>query len=128
MTEANTTYKPWGKYTSLFQHNAGNVDPEYPYNLTQAKMICVKQGEALSLQKHQKRCEHWIIVRGTAKITLDNKQAKYGVNSHVYIPQGKIHRLENVGSDPLILIEVQLGSSISEDDIVRLDDKYGRKK
>ena len=83
-------------------------------------------GGKLSLQMHQHRSEHWVVVKGTAKVLNDDKELILKINESTYIPAGHKHRLENVGSDQLILIEVQTGPYLGEDDIVRFEDVYGR--
>ena len=88
--------------------------------------LFVKPGQRLSLQKHHHRSEHWVVVRGTAEIQIDDKTMALGENESVYIPQGAIHRLFNPGKILLELIEVQTGSYLGEDDIIRLDDEFGR--
>ncbi|MFW1811948.1 mannose-1-phosphate guanylyltransferase/mannose-6-phosphate isomerase [Acinetobacter ursingii] len=109
--------RPWGCYDSI--DNGNNF---------QVKKIVVNPGGVLSLQMHHHRAEHWIIVKGTAKITKDKKTFLLHENQSVYIPLGIQHRLENPGKLPLELIEVQSGSYLGEDDIVRFDDVYGRKE
>jgi mannose-1-phosphate guanylyltransferase/mannose-6-phosphate isomerase len=109
-------YRPWGYYESLDQGERFQV-----------KRILVKPGEALSLQHHHHRSEHWIVVRGTAQVTRGEEQFLLSENQSTYIPLGVTHRLENPGSIPLELIEVQSGSYLGEDDIVRLEDRYQRK-
>ncbi|WP_337878957.1 mannose-1-phosphate guanylyltransferase/mannose-6-phosphate isomerase [Rheinheimera sp.] len=108
-------YRPWGHYDS--------IDSGARY---QVKRICVKPGEKLSLQMHHHRAEHWIVVCGTAKVTVDGKESLLSENQSVYIPLGAVHALENPGKIPLELIEVQSGSYLGEDDIVRFSDRYGR--
>lgn len=108
-------YRPWGKYDSL---DLGARD--------QVKRITVKPGAKLSVQMHHHRSEHWIVVSGTAKVTNGDKTFLVTENESTYIPLGQIHALENPGVLPLELIEVQTGSYLGEDDIVRFDDKYGR--
>ncbi len=108
-------YRPWGNYTSVAEGSSWQV-----------KRIEVNTKASLSLQMHHHRAEHWIIVKGTAKVEVDDEKLILGENQSVYIPLGSRHRLTNPGSIPLILIEVQSGSYISEDDIVRFDDIYGR--
>lgn len=107
--------RPWGSYDSL---EAGER--------FQVKRIVVKPGASLSLQKHHHRAEHWIVVSGTAEVTCDEKVFQLCENQSTYIPLGSVHRLRNLGKLPLELIEVQSGSYLGEDDIVRLDDVYGR--
>jgi mannose-1-phosphate guanylyltransferase/mannose-6-phosphate isomerase len=89
------------------------------------KRIVVKPGSKLSLQKHFHRSEHWVVT-GTAEVTLGNDVRSVHENESIYIPIGSVHRLANPGKIPLELIEVQVGSYLGEDDIVRLDDVYGR--
>ena len=108
-------YRPWGTYEC--------IDCEARF---QAKRIMVKPGARLSLQLHHHRAEHWIIVQGTAKVTCGDKEFIMSENESTYIPLGEKHRLENTGKIPLELIEVQTGSYLGEDDIVRFDDVYGR--
>lgn len=108
-------YRPWGKYDS--------IDNGSRY---QVKRITVKPGEKLSIQMHHHRAEHWIVVSGTANVTVDGKDTLMSENQSIYIPLGAIHALENPGKIPLELIEVQSGSYLGEDDIVRFSDRYGR--
>jgi mannose-1-phosphate guanylyltransferase / mannose-6-phosphate isomerase len=108
-------HRPWGSYDSL--EEGGRF---------QVKRIVVKPGASLSLQKHHHRAEHWIVVSGTAEVTCDDKVFLLTENQSTYIPLGSVHRLRNPGKVPLELIEVQSGSYLGEDDIVRFDDVYGR--
>lgn len=108
-------YRPWGKYDS--------IDSGQRY---QVKRITVKPGEKLSIQMHHHRAEHWIVVSGTANVTVDGKDTLLSENQSIYIPLGAIHALENPGKIPLELIEVQSGSYLGEDDIVRFSDRFGR--
>ena len=108
-------YRPWGSYDSI------GVGPRF-----QVKRIVVKPGAALSLQKHAHRAEHWIIVSGVAEVTCDDRVFDVHENQSTYIPLGAVHRLRNRGTEPVELIEVQSGSYLGEDDIVRLEDEYGR--
>jgi mannose-1-phosphate guanylyltransferase len=108
-------YRPWGKYDSI---DTGERH--------QVKRITVKPGEKLSVQMHHHRAEHWVVVSGTAKVTVDDKTMLLVENQSVYIPVGSVHALENPGQIPLELIEVQSGSYLGEDDIVRFEDRYGR--
>ncbi len=107
--------RPWGSYDSV---DAGER--------FQVKRIVVKPGAALSLQKHHHRAEHWIVVRGTAQVTNGEQTLLLTENQSTYIPVGQVHRLANPGKVPLEIIEVQSGAYLGEDDIVRLDDVYGR--
>ena len=108
-------HRPWGSYDSV------DVGEGF-----QVKRIKVKPGARLSLQSHTRRAEHWIVVRGTARVTRDDDVFELVANQSTYIPIGAKHRLENPGSDTLELIEVQSGDYLGEDDIVRYDDVYGR--
>ena len=111
----NRSYRPWGFYESLIQGDRFQV-----------KRIVVKPGEKLSLQKHFHRAEHWVVVAGSALVTRDGEELLVRENESVYLPLGTVHRLENPGRIPLTLIEVQSGAYLGEDDIVRLEDTYGR--
>ena len=93
----------------------------------QVKRITVKPGGSLSLQSHKFRSEHWVVVEGTAKVTIEQEVKMLSEGESVYIPLGAIHRMENPGKEPMILIEVQTGSYLGEDDIVRYQDIYSRK-
>ncbi|MDB2323481.1 mannose-1-phosphate guanylyltransferase/mannose-6-phosphate isomerase [Planktomarina temperata] len=108
-------YRPWGWYESIA------LGPRF-----QVKRIVVKPGAALSLQSHEHRSEHWVVVEGTAKVTIDDDVRTITENQSVYIPQGAIHRMENPGETPMTLIEVQTGSYFGEDDITRYEDLYSR--
>lgn len=108
-------YRPWGWYEGI---DAGER--------FQVKRIMVKPGEKLSLQMHYHRAEHWVVVSGTAKVTVGDETRLIAENESTYIPLGHSHRLENPGKLPLHLIEVQSGTYLGEDDIVRFDDSYGR--
>ena len=90
------------------------------------KRIVVNPGAALSLQSHNHRSEHWVVVEGTAKVTIDDEVQTITENQSVYIPLGAVHRMENPGKLTLTLIEVQTGSYFGEDDIIRYDDVYAR--
>ena len=108
-------YRPWGYYDSI---DAGNR--------FQVKRIVVNPGAALSLQMHHHRAEHWIVVRGTARVTRGDETFLVSENESTYIPIGIRHRLENPGKGPLEIIEVQSGAYLGEDDIIRFEDTYGR--
>jgi len=110
-----TVYRPWGSYTTL------ELQPRF-----QIKRITVHPGARLSLQMHHHRHEHWVVVSGTAKIQNGEQSILLKENESTYIPSCTVHRLENPGVIPLELIEVQIGSYLGEDDIVRFDDEYGR--
>jgi mannose-6-phosphate isomerase-like protein (cupin superfamily) len=92
----------------------------------QVKRITVNPGAKLSLQMHHKRAEHWVVVSGTARVTRDDEVFTLQENESTFIPLGAKHRLENIGTEPLHLIEVQSGRYLGEDDIVRFEDSYGR--
>lgn len=111
----NRVYRPWGFYESLIQGERFQV-----------KRIVVTPGEKLSLQKHFHRAEHWVVVNGSALVTRDGVETLVRENESVYLPLGCVHRLENPGRIPLALIEVQSGAYLGEDDIVRIEDTYGR--
>jgi mannose-1-phosphate guanylyltransferase/mannose-6-phosphate isomerase len=108
-------HRPWGWYDSV---DAGSR--------FQVKRIMVKPGASLSLQMHHHRAEHWIVVSGTAEVTVGDKVTLLSENQSTYIPLGQVHRLANPGKVPLEIIEVQSGSYLGEDDIVRFQDTYGR--
>ena len=115
LTTHRTCYRPWGHYESLI------VDGRF-----QVKRITVAPGAILSLQKHFHRAEHWVVVKGTAEVTVDERVVMLTENESVYVPLGAVHRMHNPGRIPLEIIEVQTGSYLGEDDIVRLGDQYGR--
>ena len=92
----------------------------------QVKKIFVKSGGTLSLQSHNHRSEHWVVVSGTAKVTIGKKETLITEGESVYVPLGQKHRMENPGKVPMILIEVQTGSYLGEDDIIRYEDVYSR--
>ena len=108
-------HRPWGWYDS--------IDDGHRFKV---KRIQVKPMASLSLQKHHHRAEHWIVVKGTAEITNGDQVITLTENQSTYIPQGQTHRLANPGLEPLEIIEVQSGSYLGEDDIVRFEDTYGR--
>ena len=108
-------FRPWGSYESLM-----NADGY------QVKHIIVNPGESLSLQMHHHRAEHWIVIKGKGVITCDGKEIVLGVNENIFVPLGSKHRLANPFSEPVEIIEVQVGDYLSEDDIVRFEDQYGR--
>ncbi len=113
--EHTTTYRPWGSYTILEEGKRYRI-----------KRITVYSGERLSLQMHHHRSEHWIVVKGTAKIRIGDEERFIHENESTYVPKSTLHRLENPGKIPLELIEVQNGEYVEEDDISRFDDQYGR--
>ena len=110
-----TVTRPWGTYTTLQEGPSFKI-----------KRIEVKPGASLSLQMHHHRSEHWVVVSGTAKVTVDERVVLLAPNQSTYVPLGSKHRLENPGRASLCLIEVQCGDYVGEDDIVRFDDIYGR--
>ncbi len=113
--EHTTTYRPWGSYTILEEGDRYKI-----------KRIVVKPNQKLSHQLHYHRSEHWIIVKGTAKVTIGRTTSLVHENESTYVPKSTEHRLENPGKVPLEMIEVQNGEYVGEDDIVRFEDKYGR--
>lgn len=107
--------RPWGFYTNL-------LEEEY----TKVKKIVVKPGESLSYQYHLKRSEVWVIVKGKAEVKIDDVVMQHKVGDIIRIPVEAVHQVTNTSDDELIFIEVQLGTYFGEDDIIRLEDKYGR--
>lgn len=107
--------RPWGTYETL------RIEKNY-----QVKELTINPGGRLSLQKHFRRAEHWVVVEGTPTLTVDNQTQVYQVNQSIYIPKQAVHRIENFGTSPAKIIEVQIGDYLGEDDIVRLEDVYGR--
>jgi mannose-1-phosphate guanylyltransferase/mannose-6-phosphate isomerase len=112
---ARQVYRPWGSYDSL------DADDGF-----QVKRLIVNPGAVLSLQMHHRRAEHWVVVRGTARVTLNDDEFDLHVNESTFIPVGAKHRIANAGSEPVHIIEVQCGDYLGEDDIVRFEDQYGR--
>ena len=113
--EHKKVYRPWGNYISIADDKNWKV-----------KVITVYPGQSLSLQKHSHRSEHWVVVKGDAKVEIDKKQILLKENESSYIPSGSIHRLSNPNKNLLKLVEVQSGDYLGEDDIIRFEDKYGR--
>lgn len=107
--------RPWGSFQVLEDTDTYKV-----------KRISVDPGQRLSYQKHAKRAEHWVVVAGTARVTLDGATIDLGIGDAIDIPLEAAHRMENPGEVEMIFIEVQIGTYFGEDDIVRLDDDYGR--
>ncbi len=107
--------RPWGRYEILQESDSHKV-----------KCIWVTPGKRLSYQRHQKRSEHWFIVAGSARITLNGVVSELGAGQTVDIGIGDLHRIENIGSDDVVFIEVQSGSYFGEDDIERIEDDFGR--
>ena len=114
-THHQTVHRPWGSYTVLEDENDCKV-----------KRLTVKPGQVLSLQLHHRRSEHWTVVHGTAKVRVGDKEFLLQRNESCYIPMETLHRLENPSDQDIHLIEVQCGDYFGEDDIVRLEDRYGR--
>jgi len=115
LTHQREVYRPWGIYD--------RVDSGSNY---QVKRITVNPGARLSLQRHQHRAEHWVVVEGAAKVHVDGVDHLLNTNDSIYIPVGAVHCLANETDAPLHLVEVQSGSYLGEDDIERLEDVYGR--
>ena len=109
-------FRPWGDYLSIASNEKWQV-----------KLINVRSGESLSMQKHQYRAEHWVVVKGLAEVTIEDKKYILKENQSTFIPLGFKHQLSNPGKENLSIIEVQCGSYLGEDDIIRYDDRYGRK-
>ncbi|MEM6662334.1 MAG: cupin domain-containing protein, partial [Pseudomonadota bacterium] len=114
-TDFPRVYRPWGWYETLALGSRFQV-----------KQIMVKPGAQLSLQSHVHRAEHWVVVSGTARVTVDDDVRLMTENQSVYIPLGAVHRLDNPGKVDLHLIEVQSGAYLGEDDIIRYEDIYAR--
>jgi mannose-6-phosphate isomerase-like protein (cupin superfamily) len=111
----NTERRPWGQFEILSDEDSHKV-----------KRLTVEPGHRLSYQRHAYRSEHWFIVSGTGQVTIDGGSRSVEPGSAIDVPAGAAHRIENSGSEPLVFIEVQHGTSFGEDDIERLDDDYGR--
>lgn len=109
------TRRPWGWYETVSEAPGNKI-----------KRIGVAPGQRLSLQKHHQRAEHWVVVVGQAEVTVDEQVITLGPGQHMDIPLGAVHRLTNHTSEPVEIVEIQLGSYLSEDDIVRFSDDYGR--
>jgi len=112
-----TVHRPWGTYATLKQEGGYQV-----------KRITVAPGQKLSLQYHHKRAEHWVVTQGQAIVQVGDDEFETGPGEYRYIPLGEKHRLTNIGDTELVLVEVQFGSYLGEDDIVRIEDAYGRIK
>lgn len=108
-------YRPWGHYENLVEDTDHKM-----------KRIVVAPGKRLSLQKHARRAERWVVIRGEAVVTLDGEDIPLKAGDTVYIPKGAVHRMTNPGTEPIIFGEVQLGDYFGEDDIIRLEDDFGR--
>lgn len=109
------TERPWGWFDTVSEERGFKI-----------KRIGVAPGQQISLQKHHQRAEHWVVVRGTAQVTLDEQVFELTVGQHCDIAVGQVHRLANRGTQALEIVEVQFGPYLGEDDIVRLSDDYGR--
>ena len=114
--ENRKVYRPWGNYFSVEEDSNWQI-----------KRIEVNPESSLSLQLHKKRAEHWIVVKGIANVEINEKKFLLKENQSCFIPEGYKHRLSNLNKEPLIIIEVQSGSYLGEDDIIRFEDNYGRK-
>ena len=117
MSEQDKTSRPWGWYINVKE------EPK----VFKIKHICVFPKKRLSLQSHFKRSEHWVIVKGTAKVQVGKDDLILHPNQHVYIPKETLHRIENIGDDNVEFVETQIGEYLEEDDIVRYEDDFGRK-
>lgn len=115
LVEHITTFRPWGSYTVLKEGEGYKV-----------KRLVINCGEKLSLQMHRQRSEHWVVVKGTAKVTVEEKDFLLHENESTYVPKSTPHRLENPGNAPLEIVEIQNGEYLGEDDIIRFEDIYGR--
>jgi mannose-6-phosphate isomerase-like protein (cupin superfamily) len=113
--EDRENYRPWGHYKNLLERNDHKI-----------KELVVIPGERLSLQKHQRRAEHWTVVSGEALVTVGEKEISLKPRQSVDIPKGVVHRIMNPGEVPLVIVEVQMGDYFGEDDIIRLEDDYDR--
>ena len=126
--------RPWGCYQEIFSNENEHVDQEditndYPiedlYNF-KIKILKVNRNSRLSLQSHDFRSEHWVIVKGQAEVIVEEDKLTLSKNQHIYIPKGSKHRITNIGRDVLVLVETQIGDYLGEDDITRYQDDYGR--
>jgi mannose-6-phosphate isomerase-like protein (cupin superfamily) len=115
MTTPTHEDRPWGSFTVLSDADDAKV-----------KRLVVAAGQRLSYQRHQLRAEHWFVLSGSAVVTLDGVDRRVGAGEAVDVPVGTAHRIANPGHEPMVLIEVQHGTSFAEDDIERLEDDYGR--
>lgn len=134
-TEQYRSHRPWGWYESIIKGGSNNVaadddkqgDKQVAPALFQVKRLAVYPDAKLSLQSHKCRAEHWVVVQGTALVTIDDTETELQANQSIYIPLGAKHRLANPGTELLVVIEVQSGSYLGEDDITRYEDIYSRK-
>ena len=113
----NTYYRPWGRYVNLFEGKGFLI-----------KELYIKPKGILSLQKHHHRAEHWLVTKGTPRITINKEKFLKKTNESIYIPLGAIHRIENTSMKSVKIIEAQIGSILKETDIIRYQDVYGRIK
>ena len=111
----NKIYRPWGNFTTIEENRLWKV-----------KKIEINSGARISLQLHKHRSEHWVVVSGIASVEIEEKLIVIKENESIYVPKQCKHRLSNLNEDPLIIIEIQNGSYLGEDDIIRFDDMYGR--
>jgi len=107
--------RPWGYYLVLLDADRFKV-----------KLLVVNPGKRLSLQRHRRRSEHWHVVQGDARVTLDGREIRLGARESIDIPLGSKHRIENAGREPVVVVEVQTGEYFGEDDIERFEDDFGR--
>ena len=112
----NVFFRPWGSYKNIEE-----VDGKY-----KVKVITVNMGQKLSLQSHNHRSEHWVIVKGKGKVQVGNEFHILEKNQHIFIPINELHRIENIGDEILEFTETQIGDYLGEDDIIRYQDDYGR--
>lgn len=116
LREHRSSRRPWGEFRVLERGDGFQV-----------KRLTIDPGHTLSLQRHSQRDEHWIVAKGTGMVELDGTRREIGCNDHVHVPREAAHRVSNLGEEPLVLIEVQVGTYLGEDDIERLEDRYGRR-
>ena len=116
MSEDNKFHRPWGWYINV---------KEEPKSF-KIKHICVLPGKRLSLQSHNKRSEHWVIVKGNAKVQIGKDFLILHPNQNIYIPKETLHRIENIGNENVEFVETQIGDYLEEDDIIRYEDDFGR--
>ena len=117
MTESNQFNRPWGYYVNIEGTDTSGF---------KVKRILVNPGKRLSLQSHKQRSEHWVIIKGVAKVQVGMDFLTLHKNQHVYIPKETLHRIENIGETPMEFIETQVGNYLGEDDITRYEDDFGR--
>lgn len=116
LNEPGKTYKrPWGTYQTLALEGGYQI-----------KILTVMPGGKLSLQKHERRSEHWVVAQGAPTLTVGKTTKDYEPNQAVYIPKTELHRIENLTDSPCVIVEIQIGDYLGEDDIIRVEDLYGR--